>query len=173
MTPEFIAQFIADSYADADAGYIQQMGRSPRRVILPKRYTLTFAGAANTGLAAGGAQTLPLQIQANGDFILVRTSFLAATSPTAAAAVTNALVPVPQWRVQITDSGTDEQYANAPVDLSNFAANAGGLNWTRDECYPRIITGSSSLNIQMVSYETAAAYSVDFVLTGVLVKTYG
>jgi hypothetical protein len=165
MSPRDLYQFAVDSYKDADAA----LGYEPKRVFLPKKYTLTF-GVVGTGLIAGGALTLPLVFQANGDFVLARYSFSAALVP--ATLLTETTQPVPQWRVLITDSGTDEQYSNAPVNLSDFANWTGGGSYFRDEVYPRMITGSSQLSIQMTSYETVTAYTVDFVLHGILVKTF-
>jgi hypothetical protein len=159
--PSEIWAFIQQSYAAADAG----LPNPPRRVVLPKRYTATFAT-----VAPGGSQTQPIQISANGDFVLCRMAFIATN---AGAAQTASTAIVPQWRIQITDSGTDEQYGNQPIDLNVMATNAVLSGEKTDEVYPRLISGSSTLNLAVTSYEAANTYSVDFVLIGVLVKTFG
>jgi len=162
ISPSELWAFIQHSYAEADS---QLPGGPPSRVVLPKRYTVTF-----NAVAAGGTQSQVLQIGANGDFFMARMSFYATPNPVVAETFSTAIIPA--WRIQITDSGSDEQFASGPVDLSNFANWTPGSNDQRDEPYPRIITGRSTLNLQVFSYETVATYNVDFVLTGVLVKTF-
>jgi hypothetical protein len=160
--PSEIQAFIATAYAAADAG-LQYV---PQRVILPKRYTTTFLA-----LAPGASFSQPLQIQANGDFVLLRIGFLANVGN---GTLTENNVPVPQIRMQITDSGTDEQYCNLPVDINCFANNEGLAKEKVDEVFPRLVSGASTLNLTLSNYETGGAtYNVDVVLTGVLVKTFG
>lgn len=167
ISPSELHAFIENSYADADAN----LAVPPKRVIVPKKYTVTFGTLPTTGLAAGATASQTLQIGANGDFFLTRMSF--SGNLAALTALTNNTAIIPQWRIQITDSGSDEQFFNGPVDLSSAANNAYGFPCDfRDEPYPRIIAGRSTLNIQVTSYETAAAYFVDFVFHGVLVKTF-
>ena len=161
ISPSELWAFIQQSYANADAN----LQAPPQRVVVPKRYTVTFSA-----LTAGSTQSTPLQIGANGDFFLTRISFYA--QPAAGTAVTYSTFIVPAARLQITDSGSDEQFANGPVDISNFANLGPGSNDFRDEPYPRIVTGRSTLNFQITSYEASASYNIDVVLTGVLVKTF-
>jgi hypothetical protein len=161
-----ILDFITATYQSADSRLAVAGGPNVLRAIMPKRYTVTFSA-----VAAGAQQTQPLQIGANGDFFLVRMSFIASANPAVAQTVSTGIIP--QWRLQITDSGSDELFANAPVDLSNFANHSFSGPDHRDEPYPRVITGRSALSLQVTSYESVTTYNVDFVMTGVLVKSYG
>ena len=160
IAPSELSAFIAQMYQDADAG----LQHRPKRVIVTKRYLATFAL-----LAPAATQTAQIQIAANGDFVLTRIS---AQATNAGAAQTQSTGVVPQWRVQLTDSGSDEQFFNLPTDLASIANLPISGPDFRDEPYPRVITGRSTLTVQMTSYEAANTYSVDFVLHGVLVKTY-
>jgi hypothetical protein len=157
---------IRATYAAADAALQSAGAPVPQRLIVTKRYGLTFAA-----VAAGQSQTQQLQIGANGDFFLQRFSFIGNANPVIAQTLSASIIP--QWRIQITDSGSDELFANVPIDLSNFANHIATGSDHRDEPYPRVITGRSNLSLQVTSYETVTTWNVDFVLTGVLVKSYG
>jgi len=160
ISPSELSMFITASYAKADSGLMTP----PQRYIVPKRYTLTFAT-----LAPAATQTQQLQIGANADFFLTRMTYMATN---AGAAQTYSSAIIPQWRIQITDSGSDEQFYNAPADINSIA----GPGWVgadvMAEPYPRLVTGRSTLTLQASSYEAANTYSVDLILHGVLVKTY-
>jgi hypothetical protein len=72
----------------------------------------------------------------------------------------------------VTDSGTNEQFTNSAIDLENYSTNANIVNNLE---YPRIISGRSTLTVQVTNYGTAAATSLgvlDIVLGGVLVRAY-
>lgn len=131
-----------------------------RLLLIPYGYPVTFSA-----VAAAGTQTQTLAITANADFIHTATAFRATI---AGAVVTVSTIGAPQWRLLITDSGTNEQFTSAQMDLSNFASK--GNAFSEDHPYPRIISGRSTLTLQVTSYEAAQAYSVDLALLGVLVR---
>lgn len=164
ISPTELVAFVAATYADADAALAQQ-GVRPRRVFLPKRYALIFSSLAN-----GTTQTGQIQISANGDFFMTRITF--AANNTNAAQTASTLI-VPELRLQIQDSGTDELFANQATDISSMASLSAFPNKDEDEPYPRIISGRSTLTLTLTNAEAANTYNVEVVLAGVLVKTYG
>jgi hypothetical protein len=135
-----------------------------KKWIVPYSYTVTF-----TALAAAGNAIQTLTMQANADFVHTRIGFKANV---AAAAQTSSTIVVPQVRLLITDTGTNEQYSNAQVDLSTLATAGIGMPTITELPYPRFVAGRSSLLLNMTSYEAANTLNVDVVLTGVLVRAY-
>ena len=87
----------------------------------------------------------------------------------AAAAQTVSTKTAPLARILITDSGTNEQFTNAAVDLENYSTNGNIVN---DLPYPRIVSGRSTLTIQLTSYEATNTLNIDLSLEGVLVRAF-
>jgi hypothetical protein len=78
----------------------------------------------------------------------------------------------PYVRMLVTDSGTNEQFTNSAIDLENYSTNANIINLLD---YPRIISGRSTIQIQVSNYATAATGTLailDITLMGVLVRAY-
>jgi hypothetical protein len=69
----------------------------------------------------------------------------------------------------VTDSGSNEQFTNAPVDIENYSTNGNIIN---DLPYPRIISGRSSLTIAVTNYDAAQTYNLDVSIEGVLVRAF-
>lgn len=156
LTPTELLQWAAQFYPT-----VQQ--QQQRMILVPYAYTVSFAS-----LAAGATATTTLAITANADFIHLNSSFRAS----AAGAVQNVgNVPMPQMRLLITDSGSNEQFTNAPADLLNYCPTVTPSVAAQHD-YPRIIAGRSTLTLALTSYEAAQAYSVDLFLAGVLVRLY-
>lgn len=132
--------------------------------ITPWAYTLTFAALAPAGVA-----TQQLNIQANSDFILVEIGIRANTG----AAQTVATAVLPFLRMLLTDSGTNEQLMASPVDVCVYCTIAA--NGTENTLpYPRLLTGRSSLTVQMSNYAPVAeTYSFDVLFTGANCRIYG
>jgi hypothetical protein len=165
ISPTELAAFINATYAQADAS-LAAAGQKPTRLYVPKRYAVLF-----TGVAPAATQTAQINISANGDFFLTRMVF---ASNNANAAQTNNSLIIPQFRVQITDSGSDELFANQALDISSIASlsalsDTGGGT---DEPYPRVITGRSTLTVAVTNTEAANTYNLEFILVGVLCKTW-
>jgi len=131
--------------------------------IVPYGYNLTFLALAQNGVA-----TQTLNITANADFMLLALRHRANIS----AAQQTATKTAPFVRCLITDSGSNEQFTNAAVDLENYSSNGQGVS--RDLRYPRIISGRSTLTVQMTNFApTAETYAVlDLFLEGVLIRAY-
>lgn len=132
-------------------------------LIVPYGYTVTFPN-----MTAGATQTQSLSITANADFIL--TAVRGRTSDATLQTISNKNAPY--YRLLITDSGSNEQFTNAAVDIENYAANGNG-NGSGLLPYPRFIGGRTALSIVLTSYTaTAGTASLDLYLEGLLVRTY-
>jgi len=134
-------------------------------LLTPYAYNTTF-----TTLTQSTSQTATVNITANADFILMQLHHRAVVDLTVAQTVSSKNAPY--VRILITDSGTNEQFTNAAVDLENYSTNGNIINLLE---YPRIISGRSTLTLQVTNYGTAAATTLavlDVVLSGVLVRAY-
>jgi hypothetical protein len=130
-------------------------------LLTPYAYVLTFSS-----LAAGGSATQTLNITANADFIF---TMMHHRANVAAAAQTVSNKTAPLARILITDSGTNEQFTNAAVDLENYSTNGNIIN---DLPYPRIVSGRSTLTVQLTSYEATNTLNIDLSFEGVLVRAF-
>jgi hypothetical protein len=135
-----------------------------RVIIVPYAYNVTF-----TALALAVPQTQILNITANADFVHLQT---AVRANVAGAAQTVSTVTAPLARLLITDSGTNEQFTAAPIDVFNYATKIAP-NFEEGHVYPRVIGGRSSLNLTMTSYAAAELPAIDVALIGVLVRVLG
>lgn len=129
-------------------------------LMVPYAYNVTVLA-----LAQNGVSNQSLSITANADFILTGMKYRAQIG--AAQTVSNKTAAF--VRVLITDSGSNEQFTNAAVDLENYSTNGGD---SRDLPFPRFIQGRTALTMQFTNYApTAETYtSIDFMLEGVLVR---
>lgn len=130
-------------------------------LLTPYGYNLTFSS-----LAAGTSATQVINIAANADFILTN---LHHRSNVAAAAQNVSTKSAPLARILITDSGSNEQFTNSAVDLENYSTNGNIINLLP---YPRIISGRSTLTVQLTSYEASQTLNIDVFFEGVLVRAY-
>lgn len=141
------------------AAMYRETGKNFR--LVPYAYTTTFAS-----IAQAATSTNTINIAANADFILLEIRHRA----NIAAAQTVSTKTAPFVRVLITDSGTNEQFTSAAVDLENYSQNGQAA---RPIQYPRFLQGRTSLTVQASSYApTAETYAFDLMLSGVLAYTY-
>jgi hypothetical protein len=89
----------------------------------------------------------------------------------AGAAQTISTVPIPNVRCLITDSGSDEQWFNQAIDLSQIGSVPGSASIV-DEPFPRVISGRSTITVQLTSFEATDTPVIDFTLVGVLCKLF-
>ena len=153
-TPNDIQAFVNSLYT------IQPGQRAP--LLVPFAYPVVF-----TALAQGATQTAMLGITANADFLHLETRYHAQIG--AAQNIGNKTVAFA--RLLVTDSGTNEQWSNSPVDLENFCTNGYA------ECstyFPRLVQGRTSLTVQVTNYApTAETYTtLELLFAGVLIKTW-
>jgi hypothetical protein len=130
-------------------------------LLTPYGYNLTFSS-----LTAGSSATQVINIAANADFILTNIHHRANV---AAAAQNVSTKSAPLARILITDSGSNEQFTNSAVDLENYSTNGNIINL---QSYPRIISGRSTLTVQLASYEASQTLNIDVFFEGVLVRAY-
>jgi len=134
-------------------------------LLTPYAYNTIF-----TTLTQSTSQTSVINITANADFILTQFHHRAVVDTTVVQTVSTKNAPY--VRMLVTDSGTNEQFTNAAVDLENYSTNGNIINMLD---YPRIISGRSTLTVQVSNYATAAAgtlASLEIQLHGILVRAY-
>lgn len=130
-------------------------------LLVPYGYNLTFSS-----LTAGSSATQTVNIAANADFIITG---LHHRANVAAAGQNVSTKTAPLARILITDSGSNEQFTNSSVDLENYSTNGNIINKFD---YPRIVSGRSTLTVQLTSYEASQTLNVDIFFEGVLVRAY-
>jgi hypothetical protein len=153
----------AYSIADLES-YISRFYQGRPLLITPYAYTLTFTP---TQLPAAGTNSKVINIAANADF--VATEFAFHTYSGTPTSQTTANEDIPFLRMLVTDSGSNEQFTNSAVDINTYASREAFL---RPLPYPRIVSGRSTLTVQLTNYSTTVAYGIDVVLNGVLVRAY-
>lgn len=135
-------------------------------LITPYGYTVSFLALA-TQITA----TAQLNIAANADFMLLGIRHRAALVATQTVSTKVA----PFVRVLVTDSGSNEQFTSAAVDLENYSTNGVG---EKRLSYPRIVAGRSSLTVQVTNYSSASigvaeTYgNIDIFFDGVLIRAF-
>jgi len=152
----------SDSYSISDIEAFASKFYQGRPLLLtPYSYTLTFSS-----LAPSTSQTQTLSITANADFIYLQTHHHANVA-NAAQTVNNKTAPLAT--ILITDSGTNEQFTNAAIDLESYSTNGNIIN---NLPYPRIISGRSTLTVQLSSYEASNTLNILLSFDGVLVRAF-
>lgn len=130
-------------------------------LITPYAYTVTFSS-----LAPAATSSQVINIAANADFIA--TEFHARAN-VALAAQTISNMTAPLVRILVTDSGSNEQFTQSAVDIVTYATFG---NYANELPYPRIVSGRSTLTVQLTNYSGSETYNIDIVATGVLVRAY-
>lgn len=148
------------SYAEIET-FASKFYQGRQLLLTPYAYNLTFSA-----LAAGASATQTVNIAANADFIITG---LHHRANVAAAAQTVSNKTAPLARILITDSGSNEQFTNSAVDLENYSTNGNIINKLD---YPRIVSGRSTLTVQLTSFEATNTLNIDVVFEGVLVRAY-
>lgn len=156
---------MADQYSIADLeSYISRFYQGRPLLITPYAYNLTYTASQ---LAAGATFSQVINIAANADF--VATGFHYRSFATTATSQTNATEDQPFIRILVTDSGSNEQFTNSAIDITNYAT---GQNFKQPLPYPRIVSGRSSLTVQLTNYSSNTPYGIDVSIEGVLVRAY-
>lgn len=134
-------------------------------LLTPYAYITTY-----TALNFGTSQTNIINITANADFIATQFHHRAVVDTSVAQNVSTKFAPY--VTILVTDSGTNEQFTNAAVDIENYSTNGNIINLLE---YPRIISGRSTLTVQATNFGTAAATNcarLEVQIHGVLVRAY-
>ena len=152
-----------ESYSIADLeAFASRFYQGRPLLITPYAYSLTFSS-----LAAGATASQVINIAANADFIGMQ--FAHRAYATSATSVNVSTKDAPYIRILVTDSGSNEQFTNQAVDIENYSTNG---NTIRVLPYPRIISGRSSLTVQLTNYSSTITYGIDVAFEGVLVRAY-
>lgn len=130
-------------------------------LITPYAYSVTFSA-----LAPAATANQIINIAANADFIA--TEFHARAN-VAGAAQTISNMTAPLVRILVTDSGSNEQFTQSAVDIVTYCTFG---NYANELAYPRIVSGRSTLTVQLSNYSSTETYNIDVVATGVLVRAY-
>jgi hypothetical protein len=129
--------------------------------ITPYAYSMTFSN-----LTAGATALQTLNFQANADFILTHIQ-AQGVNHASSTNITHATQILPLVRMLLTDSGSSQPLTNTPIDLSAYVEIG---NFEKGLPYPRFLSGRSSLQVQLTSYDTALAYDIDVSFHGVNVR---
>lgn len=134
-----------------------------RRVLItPYAYPVSFLNVTQNA-----TQTQTINIAANADFIFIRCHhrmWLAAAGQTVSTKNT------PIGRLLLIDSGSNEQFTQAPVQLDNYSINDSKVI---ELPYPRVIAGRTTVTAQYTNNSPAAeSQNIEVVLTGVQVRAY-
>lgn len=118
--------------------------------------------AAVTNIAANGGQASAIvNIEANSDFVWVKSAYVA---DIAGAAQTDSSRVIPLVRVAINDSGSGTNLQISPIPISALAGHEGlPLNIAQ----PRIFSGSSQVSFTFSNYSADTVYAnVELMLIG-------
>jgi hypothetical protein len=119
-----------------------------------------------SALAPAATANQIINVAANADFIVTE---FHSRSNVAGAAQTISNMTAPLVRILVTDSGSNEQFTQSAVDIITYTT-AG--NFDNMLPYPRIVSGRSTLTVQLSNYSSTETYNIDIVAMGVLVRAY-
>lgn len=109
--------------------------------------------AVVTSLAASASLTAQIAIEANSDFVWLKTAYVA---DIAGAAQTDSTRVIPLVRVAITDSGSGANLQNLPIPIGAMGGN-GGLPLAMSQ--PRVFSANSNISITFTNYSAATTYA--------------
>jgi len=143
--------------------FLNQLYGGKPLVVVPYGYTVTFPDLVSPDVTS----TQTLGITANADFVLLGIKYRQATN--SSQTVSNKLAS--NYRVLITDSGSNEQFTNGAVELESYATNGNTDQGFLP--YPRFLAGRTTLTITVSSFSTlVSTTTLDLFLEGVLVRSY-
>ena len=150
------------SFGDIEM-FLARQYAGQKLLITPFGYNTVF-----NALAQGAQLTNTINIAANADCCLLGLRHRASIGT----AQTINTKTAPFVRLSITDSGTNEQYTNGPVDLSNYSSDGF---YDNNLCYPRLVSGRSALLVVATNYSPVAETytTLDVFLEGVLIRVQG
>ena len=133
---------------------MQQLAANAGRknqVIISDEFFIYSTGRPAAGIAAaGGVQTVNIQILADSDFLIEKLSF---NADLAGVAQLHGTRIVPNVNVLLTNTGSGRQLMNLQLPLTGIFGS-GELPMILPRQY--LLPASSTLQIQMVSFEAAA-----------------
>lgn len=149
------------SWAQIEA-FVARFYEGKRVLITPFGYPVSFAAVTQNQ-----TQTQVVNIAANADFVLLgfrHRMWLAAAGQTVSTKNT------PIGRLLVTESGSNEQLTQAPVQLDNYSTNDAKVI---DLPYPRILAGRTTVTLQYTNASPAAeSQNIEVFMQGVQVRVY-
>jgi hypothetical protein len=142
------------------AMYTPRGGPVPSLTIIPYQYPIAPIVAL---AAAGGVNTQQLVMQANSDFLCFEILTRANIAHAAETVSTETLF---QGTVLITDSGSNQQWTNAAVDVENYCSTGFRKNPLP---YPKLTEGRSALTVVTTNTSAASAFNITMSFSGVLI----
>lgn len=142
--------------------FISRFYEGRRLLITPYGYPVSFAAVAQNA-----TQTQTINIAANADFVFLglrHRMWLAAAGQTVSSKNT------PIGRLLLIDSGSNEQFTQAPVQLDNYSTNDAKVV---ELPYPRVLSGRTTVTAQYTNNSPAAeSQNIEVFLYGVQVRAY-
>lgn len=117
---------------------------------IPDYYVYT---AELSALTAGSSQTAQINIEADANFVVVKTAYFA---DIAGGAQTDSSRVIPLIKVALTDSGSGRNLQNSPVPIDCIAGR-GSLPFVLP--VPRIFSARATLNVTFSNYSAATDYA--------------
>lgn len=128
----------------------QVMTDSNGRKYIPDHFIYS---AVVQGLAAGASASALINIEANSDFVWLKSAYFAEI---AGGAQTDSTRVIPLVKVAITDSGSGVNLQNIPVSISSLAGHEGlPLNLSQ----PRTFSANSNISLTFSNYSAATTYA--------------
>ena len=126
-----------------------QKMRDARGEYLPDHFIYTVSVS---GLAAGASASKIIQIEANSDFVWLKSAY---TADIAGNPQTDSGRIIPLVNVSMTDSGSGKQLQNAPVSISALAGHEGlPLNIAQ----PRVFSANSNISFNFTNTSAGTTY---------------
>lgn len=133
----------------AQINYDVQVDRDGRRFIADH---FIYKVAIAT-LAAAASATGQIVIEANSDFVWLKTAYVV---DIAGAAQSDSSRVIPLVRVLITDSGSGKNLQNLPIPISAMAGHEG---LPQNLAFGRTFSASSSISFTFNNYSAATTYA--------------
>lgn len=123
----------------------------PGQVIISDEFYIYSTGRPAAAIAPAGTSNINIQIQADSDFLIEKLSF---NADIAGASQTESGRLLPNVSVLLTNTGSGRQLMNQQFPLTGLFGS-GELPFILPRQY--LLPASSTLNIQMVSFEAAVS----------------
>lgn len=121
----------------------------PGQVIINEQFQVYATGRPVAGVAPAGLQSPSIQIRADSDFVIEKTTF---NADVAGATQTESSRLLPNVTVLLVVTSSGQQLFNVPVPLTGlFGSGELPFIWPK----PFIVPASCTLQCQLVSFEAA------------------
>lgn len=141
--------------------------QAPPGMKIISRQSFFYSTPLIASLAGGANSIQQVNIQADGDFVIMKTVYFG--NYNGVANVTNDNRPLPPVTVDVTDNGSGTRLTREPVFLSSFAGfGALPMIWNM----PRLVQANSSIEVVFNNLGVTAVENLQLTFVGVRVQ-YG